>query len=74
MRKATMRKVTKKEHRALKKGTCPFCGGRNWFEGPCGGGSTNIYCANGDCDAGFNLPGPFTPLVIREPLQKEQRA
>lgn len=36
---------------------CPDCGGRQWLEGPHGGGSVNIYCAS--CGAGFNHTGFF---------------
>jgi hypothetical protein len=36
---------------------CPFCRKNNFREGPSGGISVNIYCAN--CGAGFNISGPF---------------
>lgn len=34
---------------------CPDCLETIWVEGPQGGMSTNMYCANEQCEAGFNL-------------------
>lgn len=62
----TFRDCTPQEEKILRtKGTCPFCGSKDFFEGPHGGMSVNIYCQG--CDARFNLMGPFTPQVIQEP-------
>jgi hypothetical protein len=37
---------------------CPFCESEEWYEGPSGGMSQNVYCANEECGAGFNVMGP----------------
>lgn len=39
--------------------TCTYCGGTGWYEGPQGGMSTNILCANAKCRHWFN----WTPIV-----------
>jgi len=68
----SMRDLTEKEmHSLMKEGLCPFCRGDQFYEGPQGGLSTNIFCANEACKAGFNLPPlniPFTGQLIREPI------
>lgn len=33
---------------------CPDCLSHEFYEGPSGGLSTNMYCANADCGANFN--------------------
>ena len=33
---------------------CTYCGGTKFFEGPSGGASTNILCANIECRHWFN--------------------
>lgn len=44
----------------LSKGICPDCGSKNGFyEGPSGGMSTNIFCANSECRSGFNYTSIF---------------
>lgn len=46
---------------------CPFCGCKKFIEGPSGGLSVNMYCANTDeCGARFNDMGPFGWDVIHE--------
>lgn len=41
-------------------GKCPDCGStKGFYEGPSGGISTNIFCANDACGAGFNV----TPMI-----------
>jgi len=54
--------------------TCIFCCGCEFLEGPHGGMSVNIKCANPDCDAQFNItpgvPG-FNEQVIGEPRNGE---
>ena len=53
--------VTKKEEALLRKSICPDCGYDKFREGPCGGASVNVMCANDKCKARFNICGPFTP-------------
>jgi hypothetical protein len=36
-------------------GSCPDCGCENWVEGPRGGLSQNVACANSGCGAEFNV-------------------
>lgn len=36
---------------------CPNCGGVKWHEGPSGGMSTNILCANKECRHWYNHTG-----------------
>lgn len=38
---------------------CPDCGGDGFYEGPSGGLSTNIKCANPECGSEFNV----TPMI-----------
>lgn len=38
---------------------CPDCGHQGFIEGPSGGLSTNIFCANKECGHGFNV----TPVI-----------
>lgn len=38
---------------------CPDCGHEGFYEGPSGGLSTNIFCANSTCGQGFNV----TPII-----------
>lgn len=56
-----MADVSKQEEEKLKKSICPDCNGRSFLEGPSGGGSVNIMCANKDCQARFNISWPFAP-------------
>ena len=55
----SIEKVTKTEEISLKDNICPDCSGVGFLEGPCGGGSINIICANDKCKARFNSCGPF---------------
>lgn len=52
---------------------CTFCGSTSFYDGPSGGASQNIECA--DCGARFNIHlipgGPFLDMVIRQPQKKE---
>lgn len=58
-----MRDLTAEEEIILRAGRCPFCGSRKGFqEGPHGGMSVNVKCAN--CGTKLNLMGPFTPELI----------
>ncbi len=60
----TIEKVTEKEKEKLSKGICPDCEGTSFLEGPHGGLSVNVKCANTECGAEFNLCWPFTPERI----------
>lgn len=64
-----MRELTKGElDRFFDKG-CIFCGSEQFFEGPSGGMMVNLYCANEECEAGFNIPPANVRIggqVIRE--------
>jgi len=47
-------------------GACPDCGSTDFFEGPHGGLSVNIECADSTCKARFNLlPVPGHPYYER---------
>ncbi len=46
-----------------KEQVCPDCGKWDFYEGPSGGMSTNIYCGN--CGSWFNDSGPFGIERIR---------
>lgn len=50
-------KLTPEEDEKLKSGECPKCGSKKFFEGPSGGGATNIFCENGHR---FWYAPPFT--------------
>ena len=51
--------------------TCIFCHGTDFLEGPHGGMSVNLQCANEKCGAQYNItegvPG-FNEQLIGEPL------
>lgn len=53
--------VSKNEEQLLRQDICPDCLDTGFLEGPCGGGSVNVMCANEKCQARFNICGPFTP-------------
>src|SRR5690349_13378294 len=38
---------------------CTYCGGTEFYEGPSGGMSTNVLCANSNCRHWFN----WTPVL-----------
>lgn len=42
--------------------TCSYCGGEKFYEGPSGGMSTNILCANKDCRHWFN----YSPVGVED--------
>ena len=42
--------------------TCTYCQGTKFFEGPSGGMSTNILCANPDCRHWFNYHQGILPM------------
>lgn len=50
---------------------CPHCNSEKFLEGPSGGCSVNVFCANEDCRAGFNVfmvpGGPFLDREIQPP-------
>jgi len=41
---------------------CTYCGGTEWYEGPSGGMSTNIRCANPECRHWFNWHQGIIPM------------
>lgn len=41
---------------------CTYCGGTQWYEGPTGGISTNIMCANPECGHWFNWHRGYIPM------------
>lgn len=53
---------------------CTYCGGTKFLEGPSGGGSINILCANYQCRHWFNEMGPFglQDLHCIEPTDEEK--
>lgn len=56
---------------------CPYCGGTKFFEGPSGGMSNNILCANSECRHWFNYHGgimPMDDLHRVEPTEAEKAA
>jgi hypothetical protein len=56
---------------------CIYCGGREFFEGPSGGMSTNILCANDACRHWFNWTpaiGELDDLNRVEPTAAERTA
>lgn len=58
----SIEKVTYTEEVSLKNNLCPDCDGVEGFlQGPCGGGSVNVMCANSKCKARFNFCWPGTP-------------
>lgn len=65
-----MRDLTSAEDKVLQRGECPFCGGREFYEGPQGGMSINIFCANPDCEAGFNVSGFIFPTNLIQESKK----
>ena len=50
---------------------CPHCGSKDFYEGPSGGLSQNIFCAK--CEAGYNIflapGGPYLDMQIRPPKE-----
>ncbi len=62
--------VTEEEESSLKDNICPDCSGVGLLEGPCGGGSINVMCANGKCKARFNFIWPFTPQRLTYGIAK----
>ncbi len=70
-------KLTTKEEVKLLRGTCPDCGTSKFLEGPSGGASVNIMCANKQCRSEFNIcPGMFAERIgssddIIQEIEKE---
>lgn len=63
-----MRDLTENEDKILNSGKCPFCGYKEFYEGPEGGGSVNITCANDSCQAKYCFHrGIFTAQLITAP-------
>lgn len=71
--------VTTEEKELLFKDICPDCGETGFLEGPSGGGSTNVRCANDKCKAKFNICGSLTPqrleygLIIKGIEEEEKK-
>jgi hypothetical protein len=60
-----MSEPTTEQAAELKTGHCCFCHGSDFLEGPSGGMSVNVKCANKDCGAKFNLQfGDFSVVDI----------
>lgn len=56
--------LTKKEEKRLLEGICPDCKENKFLEGPHGGASVNIMCANDECKSRFNIcPGMFAERI-----------
>jgi len=56
---------------------CTYCGGTEFYEGPSGGLSTNILCANEKCRHWFNYMGVIDKLEDLnrvEPTDEEREA
>lgn len=52
---------------------CTYCGGTKFLEGPSGGMSTNVLCANPECRHWFNSsPFSFDDLHRIEPTDEEK--
>lgn len=52
---------------------CTYCGGGKFYEGPSGGLSTNVLCANPDCRHWFNhTPFGLDDLKRIEPTKQEK--
>jgi hypothetical protein len=62
-----MRDLTDSMKSCLFRGRCPFCLGDKFYEGPQGGMSTNWYCANEACEAGFNIAVIPPPAYAKDP-------
>ncbi len=56
---------TDEEKDALKHNICPDCGKEGFLEGPHGGASVNIMCANEECKSKFNVC-MFSRLFLAE--------
>ncbi len=52
--------------------TCPDCKGHDFKEGPHGGLSVNIKCANPKCGSGFNVC-PINKFIERIDGKKESQ-
>jgi hypothetical protein len=54
---------------------CTYCGGTKFYEGPSGGMSTNVLCANEKCRHWFNAtPFGLDDLKRVEPTEQEKTA
>lgn len=60
-------RLTDYESRFTHQNKCPDCRGAGFYEGPDGGGSINVVCANEDCSSRFNIMGPFGVKRISNP-------
>lgn len=62
----------------IREGLCPDCAHEGFYEGPSGGASQNIMCANDACGSRFNVavwPAPiFYVERISEPMPNAKKA
>lgn len=66
-----MRNLTDSEKGILQR-HCLYCDGEDFYIGPQGGLSFNIYCANPGCHAGYNVTHKMLPWqVITKPGERE---
>lgn len=64
------RDLSPTEKRVLKE-RCLYCDGEDFYIGPQGGLSFNIYCADSDCLAGYNVTHEELPWqVIAKPGER----
>lgn len=56
---------TEAEKKKLKNNICPDCEEEGFLEGPHGGASVNIMCANNKCKSKFNVC-MFSELFLAE--------
>lgn len=53
-------KITEAESNSIDHATCPDCGKKELYTGPCGGMMVNIHCES--CGSRFNIPQPNFPM------------
>ena len=53
--------------------SCPYCKGTDWYEGPSGGMSTNIMCANPECEHWFNYHMGLVPMDDLHMVGRDRR-
>lgn len=51
---------------------CTYCDGTDFYEGPSGGMSVNILCANRDCRHWFNFAGYVDKVIMFDDLHRVQ--
>jgi len=53
----------------IERNQCPACGNYGFHMGPRGGLSRNIFCANPDCRAGFNVAFLGQTILMCQAIQ-----